>query len=265
MDFGSWDEYQVFIDNLEKKEEKDGFRSYPMMPLLWHEGDLASSSSDEPAVVDLRWDGTLQIGERIETLIDYWNIATKDVYGSKKACFFDVSGITRSRPEVDGLQRSMRRRNDILLDLGVRREQDVYDSFTMGAAEVLACTWTVPSIDLFREVLEMTDHCIPCICYDGKVKWGRRNSGQDRLRDVLDQIGSFGYGEVAVLDLRRLGTDEGPDVELVQLAKYSKLDLIIGGGISNAHVPRLQELGVVGALLEPFAPEMRQAISVRKA
>lgn len=265
MDFGSWEERQAFVDNLEKEEGKEGFRSYPMMPLLWEDRGFSSSSeSNDPAVVDLRWDGTLQIGERIATFSDYWRTATKDVYGSKLACFLDVNGINGSRQEVYEMQRSLRRRNDILLDIGVRREQDVYDSFTMGAAEVLACTWTVPSIDLFREVFEMTDHCIPCICYDGNVKWGRRDSGQDRLKDVLDQIASFGYGEVAVLDLRRLGTEEGPDMRLIQMAMGSKLDLIIGGGITKAHVPLLQGQGIVGALLEPFAPEMRQALSAKK-
>jgi uncharacterized protein related to proFAR isomerase len=266
MDFGSWDEYQSFIENQEKeKGEREGFRNYPIMPLLWEEPGLSSSSDpDDPAVVDLRWDGALQIGERIATLTDYWRTATKEVYGSKQACFLDLNGIIRSRPEVDGLQRLLRRRNDILMDIGVRREQDVYDSFTMGATEVLACTWTIPSIDIFRQVLEMTEHCIPCICYDGKVRWGRRSSGQDGLREVLDQLTSFGYREVAVLDLRRLGTDKGPDMELVQLAKYSKLELIMGGGITKEHVPQLQGMGVVGALLEPFAPEMVHALSAKR-
>jgi uncharacterized protein related to proFAR isomerase len=60
--------------------------------------------------------------------------------------------------------------------------------------------------------------------------------------------------------VKRLGTNNGPNEQLLKIGLDLGFKVVIGGGISKSHVQSLIEIGASGALLDPFSPEMRDAL-----
>ena len=70
--------------------------------------------------------------------------------------------------------------------------------------------------------------------------------------DALARLGHSGVREAIVLDLARVGSGAGPDVELIAEihAAFGDLELLAGGGVRDvADLRALAEAGAAGALV----------------
>jgi hypothetical protein len=63
------------------------------------------------------------------------------------------------------------------------------------------------------------------------------------------------------VDLRRLGTELGPDPSFVAILDGIDLDLFVGGGLQESDVLRLGEKGFAGGLVDPFTPVIRDLLA----
>ncbi len=63
------------------------------------------------------------------------------------------------------------------------------------------------------------------------------------------------------MDLRRLGTELGPDPAFLATLDGIDLDLYVGGGLQESDVLRLGEKGFAGGLVDPFTPVIRDLLS----
>lgn len=249
LDFAGWEEYHEFLQSNPAQEEEK-LPVLPMMPTVF---DLGTDPLAVPAMVtNVTWNNGIQVGEESVELALYWRGMEK-LTGSKAACLIDINGILHAKPDLDEIQRILRRRVEVMLDIGIRNEQDIFDSFTMGASSVLACSFGMTSSKVFERVLDMTDQCIPCLCYDDKVRWARQRGNPTDLAECLAQLKELGYEQVALMDLTRLGHRRGPELRKVNMAVQMGFGVWVAGGVRMEDVPVLPK-EVVGALLDPIIP-----------
>ncbi|HSA35882.1 MAG TPA: HisA/HisF-related TIM barrel protein, partial [Methanomassiliicoccales archaeon] len=172
----------------------------------------------------------------------------------------DLAGMQHARPNFEALKALMKRKYAVWLEMGVRNVQDLFDAFTLGAQNVLLGSLTCPSKSMLEEVIELSDMSIPLLYYDGKVLWSGKQIPSD-LSASLRMLADLGFDKAAVLDLRRLGGKDGYDVDLLDLALSSDLEMLFGGGVREPDLPELRDKGAVGGLLEPYTPVLRSLIA----
>jgi len=174
----------------------------------------------------------------------------------------DLAGMQHARPNFEALKALMKRKYAVWLEMGVRDVQDIFDAFTLGSQNVLLGSMTCPSRRLLEEVIELSDMSVPLLYYDGQVRWSgkRLPAGLSASLQLLEDLG---FERTAILDLRRLGGREGYDAGLAEAALTSGMDILFGGGVQEAHLPELREMGAIGGRIDPYTPVLRDLIATQ--
>ncbi|MCS7312379.1 MAG: HisA/HisF-related TIM barrel protein [Acidobacteria bacterium] len=156
-----------------------------------------------------------------------WDVLERLVRGGATQLMVDA-GVT----DVESARR--------LLDIGIRRV--VIGSETLRGPEALTALSAVSSS---RRVFSLD-------LRSGRV-WTRYPPWADGPPwGVLDALQRTGWTEVIILDLARVGTETGPDTDLLieVRRRYPDLTLLAGGGVRHVEDLRtLQALGVNGVLV----------------
>jgi uncharacterized protein related to proFAR isomerase len=212
------------------------------------------------SVVGVRWDGQrLQPNGYRVSFQEYWNAIGGSRYNASLVFLLDLTGIERANPNFDVL-RHLVKRCDVWLDLGARDPDDVMDGYMLDVERVVAGTKTLASLDVFIEAYALSPILLPCIDWDGRVVWGDPREKRTDLREVLRSLRSIGFTSVGVMDLRRLGTEAGPDPGLLSALEGSDLAIHVGGGVQETDISMLQEKGFAGGLVDPFTPVIRNLL-----
>src|SRR2546430_2359979 len=80
-------------------------------------------------------------------------------------------------------------------------------------------------------------------------------------QEYWDAIGGPRYNATCLFDLRRFGTELGPDPALLASLEGLDLELYIGGGLQESDVLRLGESGFAGGLVDPYTPVIRDLLA----
>ncbi len=212
------------------------------------------------SVVGVRWEEQrLQPNGYRVSFQEYWNAIGGSRYNASLVYMLDLTGIERANPNFD-VMRHLVKRCDVWLDLGARDSDDVMDGYMLDAERVVAGTKTLASLDAFTEAYALSPALMPCVDWDGKVVWADPREARTDLREVLRSLRSVGFTSVCVMDLRRLGTETGPDPELLSALQGSDLSIHVGGGVQETDIPMLQEKGFAGGLVDPFTPVIRNLL-----
>jgi len=172
----------------------------------------------------------------------------------------DLAGINRANPNFE-VTRHLVKRSDVWLDSGGREPEEVMDGYMLDVERVVAGTKTLPSPDAFAGLYALSNDVLPCIDWDGKVLWRGGHAGPTELRDVANLLRGIGFPSACVMDLRRLGTELGPDPAFLATLDGIDLDLYVGGGLQESDVLRLGEKGFAGGLVDPFTPVIRDLLA----
>ncbi len=212
------------------------------------------------SVVGVRWDGRrLEPNGYRVSFPEYWNAIGGSRYNASLVFMLDLTGVERGNPNFD-VMRHLVQRCDVWLDLGVRDSDDIMDGYMLDVERVVAGTKTFASLEAFAEAYALSPAVLPCLDWDGKVVWGGARETRTDLREVLRAVRAVGFSAACVMDLRRLGTSQGPDPELLARLEGSDLALHIGGGVQETDIAMLQEKGFAGGLVDPFTPVIQNLL-----
>ena len=212
-------------------------------------------------VTGVQWkDGNLISTAYRATYKDYWEAIGGPRYNASRVLMLDLAGINRANPNFD-VTRHLVKRCDVWLDSGGREPEEVMDGYMLDVERVVAGTKTAPSLDAFAGLYALSSEALPCIDWDGNVVWGRPQGGPDDLQEVIRRLRAIGFTSVCVVDLRRLGTEIGPDPALIALLEGLDLDLYVGGGLQESDVLVLGERGFAGGLVDPYTPVIRDLLA----
>src|SRR5206468_200580 len=199
-------------------------------------------------VTGVRWeDGQLNPTAYRASFQEYWDAIGGPRYNAARVFLLDLSGINRANPNFE-VTRHLVKRCDVWLDSGGREPEEVMDGYMLDVERVVAGTKTLASIDAFAGLYALSTDVLPCIDWDGKVVWRGGRVGPTDLREVVNRLRSIGFPSVCVVDLRRLGTELGPDPLLLETLQGLDLELYIGGGLQRSYIPS-GNVAVEGAVL----------------
>lgn len=215
-------------------------------------------------VVGVRWDGRAIVpsGYRV-SFQQYWDAIGGPRYNAGLVFMYDLGGINRANPNFD-VMRHLVKRCDVWLDLGARETDEIMDGYMLDVERVVAGSKNLPSLDAFIEAYALSNEILPCIDWDGRVVWGDSRETRTDLGDVVRSLKAVGFREICVMDLRRLGTELGPDPQLLTLLEGVEAAMYLGGGIRETDIAGLKERGFVGGLVDPFTPVIRSLLEPPK-
>lgn len=242
-------------------EARPSMEAIPILPIdavpLLEIGGVDAIPIYRSKVVDVGWtDGRLRRGGYRVDVDAYWAVVGGPKYNAENVFVLDLGGINHAHPSFDAV-RLVAKHATVLLDLGVRRPEDVMDGFMIDVESVVVGTKNLDSLEQFAEIQGLTDGAIPCIDLAEAVVWSPRSREEHDLVSVATHLREMGFSELAVMDLRRLGTLAGPDPRLFPVLREIGGDLLLGGGIREEDVPALHAAGI-RALVDPFTPVIRQ-------
>lgn len=260
LDFSNQAELRNFKeDTMEPSQPSRSFMHVPIVPVDTR-SFLSLAGIDLPLgnvaeVVSVKWNGKQLVRtEYAAKFSRYWKAVSGQRYNASEVMLMDLAGIMEARPNFDVLRQLLKRKYNVWLEIGMRDEDDLFDAFAMGVSYAVAGSLCCRHFEMFSELFELSDKCIPCLYLDDGVVWERPGAGPKDMGEALEALKRIGFEEMAIIDLPRLGTGTGYSEELVAEALGHGISLHVGGGITEKDFESLEEMGVVGALVDPFTP-----------
>lgn len=177
----------------------------------------------------------------------------------------------QGRGDNFGLITEMARRGsmDLLVDAGVKRDEEIRSLFDLGVEKVIVASETMEDLTALSGIVERfgTERLIFSMDMKGRrVLWGHRpersgrrperSEGSDRAPtnpyEVAARIKGLGINEAILLEMERIGTEGGVDVDFTAtlIQKVPELNILVGGGIRDrTDLIALKRIGASGALI----------------
>ena len=173
----------------------------------------------------------------------------RDALGLEELYVADLDAITGAG-ENDEVIRALAREARVMVDAGVSEPERARALLDLGVHRVVVGTETLADADAL-------DRLLPDAVLSVDLRDGRTLSPDPRLAglpalDTVAYLHRAGLREVIVLDLERVGSGEGPDVErIAELhAAFPGLELLAGGGVRDRDdLLALEHAGAAGALV----------------
>jgi len=167
----------------------------------------------------------------------------------------DLNAIMDSGTNLGVVEEIARKtRLQLMVDAGVGDAVKARRVLDSGASQVIIGTETLIDASFVgRALLSLgTDKVI--VSFDMKNGQLLQRFGLEESYDpieILREFENMGLGQVILLDLARVGSEEGVDLPfLKKVLRQVSLKVFVGGGVRNLdELSRLNEIGVSGALL----------------
>lgn len=212
------------------------------------------------SIVGVRWlSSSIATGPYRVGFQDYWDAVGGPRYNASRVLMLDLRGINRANPNFDVL-RHLVKRCDVWLDLGARIAEEVMDGYMLDVERIVAGSKTFSRLESFHGLYALSSDALPCLDWDGRVVWIDSRERRTDLREVARALASTGFEAAAVMDLRRLGTEAGPDPGLLAALEGLDLDLYLGGGLQETDIAALEERGFAGGFVDPYTPVIRDLL-----
>jgi phosphoribosylformimino-5-aminoimidazole carboxamide ribotide isomerase len=163
-----------------------------------------------------------------------------DVLGVPEIYAADLDAILNQRPQDEVTRELSSLTAPLWLDAGVRSVDDARRAIALGASRVIVGLETLPSFDMLSAICATIGHdhvAFSLDLRDGRpiVTNGTRVAGARTPEDIANLAVRSGVNTVIVIDLARVGTGRGLDVDLLRRihSAASSATLVAGGGVRN--------------------------------
>ncbi len=143
---------------------------------------------------------------------------------------------------------------ELMVDAGVNNPDKALNLLNAGVDKVVVGTETLNELRELREVVDAVGGGRVVASID--LKEGRLLTRSLELKDmstleVAEALEAQGAGELILLELRRVGSRGGPDLELAsRVLERVRVPLLVGGGVRHLDdLLALRDIGVAGALI----------------
>jgi phosphoribosylformimino-5-aminoimidazole carboxamide ribotide isomerase len=172
-----------------------------------------------------------------------------------------IGGEDVNRSSIEALGHEAR----VMVDAGVSEPERARALLDLGAHRVVVGTETLTGPDALDRLLAE----VPDLVLSLDLRNGRTLSPDPQLAgltalDAVERLHRTALREVIVLDLARVGSGAGPDVDLIAElhAACGDLELLAGGGVRDA--ADLRALGAVGAAGALVATALHRGVISRR-
>ncbi len=143
---------------------------------------------------------------------------------------------------------------DMMIDAGVSEIIKAEKVLKMGATEIIIGTETLSSLDFVTEAIKIFGRNRVIVSIDqkrGKVMSISDSITSKNPTPLAQRLEKIGVSQIILLDLDRVGTERGANVEILkEVLKNTEIKVLVGGGIRNLQdLEKLRALKVSGALV----------------
>jgi len=180
-----------------------------------------------------------------------------DVLGISEIYAADLDAILDGQPQDDVTRELASMPAPLWLDAGVRSVADAKRAIALGASRVIVGLETLPSFEVLSQICGAigNDRVIFSLdLRDGQpmVADGVRLPHALSPENIARSAADSGAGTLIAIDVARVGTGRGLDVELLKRVRAAapRLNVIAGGGVREwNHLVDVAKAGCTGALL----------------
>jgi phosphoribosylformimino-5-aminoimidazole carboxamide ribotide isomerase len=177
--------------------------------------------------------------------IDSGNVQTlarvyTDLLGIREIYAADLDAILGHRPQEDVTRELASLGTPLWLDAGIRSAEDARQAIALGVSRAIVGLETLPSLEALPDICAAvgTDRLAFSLdLRDGQpiVVNGAHAAGPRSAEEIAGLAVASGTNTLIVIDLARVGTGRGVDVDLLGRIRAASpgLSLVAGGGISG--------------------------------
>jgi phosphoribosylformimino-5-aminoimidazole carboxamide ribotide isomerase len=185
----------------------------------------------------------------LEVAVAFKNLGFNELYVA------DLDAITGKKPNITVIKRiSDETRLRLMVDAGVADLPRAEELLKNHVSKVVIGTETLSTIKFVGEAIECfgKDRVVVSLdLKDGRVL-SKPELGKFRSpTGILRELQEMGLDQVIILDLSRVGSDEGVNIPLLkEIVSRFKLKVFVGGGVRDLKdLLELERMGVFGVLL----------------
>ncbi len=182
-------------------------------------------------------------------------LALRTNFGFRELYIADLDSIMGCGNNIDTLRRIYESSSmKIMVDLGINDVKKVRELLQTGVEKVIVGTETLTSFQVLKSILNSAGHERVMVSIDlknGKILSKCKEIVRQSLEVLAKRLECMSVKELILLDLSRVGSESGVNIELIRRVLDSvDIPIITGGGIRNIDdVLLLRDLGVSGVLI----------------
>ena len=142
---------------------------------------------------------------------------------------------------------------DLIVDPGVKSLEEASKVIDTGVKKLVVATETLPKLEVAQSILEIygCDRIVLSLDLKNREIISRIPELKKLSpKECLEEFVKLGFKEAIVIDLVRIGSYSGPDLELIRELKTTHIKLIAGGGVRNLNdLLALRDMGVEAVLV----------------
>ncbi len=168
------------------------------------------------------------------------------------------------------LYKSLSSEVKLMVDPGIKSLEEASKVIDVGVGKLIVATETLPRLEIAKSILEVYGCERVVLSLDLKNREILSKIPEFKgltPKECLEEFVKLGFEEAIVVDLARVGSYSGLDLELIRELKTIPIKLIVGGGVRNLNdLIVLREMGVEAVLVasalhqsELTIPELKDA------
>jgi phosphoribosylformimino-5-aminoimidazole carboxamide ribotide isomerase len=175
-----------------------------------------------------------------------------DRFGLSSLYVADLDAIEHRTPQYAAVRRIAAVDVTLWLDAAIASLDDAQRALACGASRVIVGLETLPSFEVLKSIVSAVGHEPVVFSRDGKPIATTPTLAQQSPEDLATRAADAGVSAIIVLDLARVGTASGLDIDLVARlrTRLGSVQLYVGGGVRGPHdFEVVRNVGCDGALV----------------
>ncbi|MEM2843697.1 MAG: HisA/HisF-related TIM barrel protein [Candidatus Bathyarchaeia archaeon] len=172
--------------------------------------------------------------------------------GFKEVYLADLDAIS-GKPKNFKLYNELSSLTNLILDCGVESLNEIENCLNCGVFKVVLATEVMPSLDLAREALKkfgLNNIILSLDLKNGFVLSRLSDLSSLNPLECLKLFSKIGFKECLVIDVAKVGSFKGLDLNLLERIKKEGFKVFAGGGVKSLEdLLSLKRIGVDGVLI----------------
>ena len=161
----------------------------------------------------------------------------------------DLENITKGKPQLSSL-RDATDHFDVWYDGGVNSSEEIYDPIMVGASNIVMGTKSMKNLEVLLDCFELTPNVIFEIDYHDRILSPSKEISGMGVKGLGGKVRSIGIKDIIVADFGRMESDGDLNIKLLEKLMAKGFNTYAAGNITPRDLPRLEELGVKGAIMK---------------
>ena len=180
---------------------------------------------------------------------------TFESFGFEYLYLADLDAIMGKSPNLEKYRLITKNTNlHLMVDAGIADVSRAKDVLNTGVKRIVIGSETLKSLDFVSQAARALGKDVIIVSIDlkhGRILSSSKDIASMDVISFLEQLIRIGVDQIILLDLDRVGTQQGINFSfLKKLLRKSEARIIVGGGIKNLfELEKLENLGISGALV----------------